>query len=165
MVTFWGVCQKVTRRKGGKVSERRHSQWICSPSSEPTHELLAFGFWLLAFKKGTYPFAMAAPTHLSALTAGYFGLGQSNQNRPLPSSGPYAALRGSLAPALLPGGPRPRPIHGPKRLPGILPVTSLRKTSARPPEVAICVVWTIARLEAKARAKARARARARARAS
>ena len=66
------------------------------------------------------------------------------------SYGPYAALRGSLAPALLPGGPRPRPIHGPKRLPGILPVTSLRKTSTRPPEVAICVVWTIARLKAKA---------------
>ena len=132
LVTFWGVCQKVTRRKGGKVSERRHSQWICSPSSEPSRDAFGLlGFW--AFKKGTYPFAMAAPTHLSALTAGYFGLGQSNQNRLLPSSGPYASLRGSLTPALLPGGPRPRPIHGPKRLTGIharhLPPQDLRSAS------------------------------------
>jgi hypothetical protein len=30
-----------------------------------------------------------------------------------------------------------------------MPVTSLRKTSVRPPEVAICVACTIAHLEAK----------------
>ncbi|MGX1182190.1 3-deoxy-D-arabino-heptulosonate 7-phosphate (DAHP) synthase class II [Pseudomonas sp. IAP-CY TE4608] len=41
-----------------------------------------------------------------------------------------------------------------------MPVTSLRKPCARPPEVAICVAWTTARLEAKAKARARARARA-----
>ena len=35
-------------------------------------ELLAFGFWLLAFKSGEYPFAKVALIHLSALTAGYF---------------------------------------------------------------------------------------------
>ncbi|WP_218567564.1 hypothetical protein, partial [Pseudomonas sp. p106] len=48
LVTFWGVCQKVTRRKGGKVSERRHRKWICPHESKPSHELLASGFWLLA---------------------------------------------------------------------------------------------------------------------
>ncbi|CRN08511.1 hypothetical protein PYEL_43730 [Pseudomonas sp. URMO17WK12:I11] len=31
-----------------------------------------------------------------------------------------------------------------------MPVTSLRKPCARPPEVAICGAWTIARLEAEA---------------
>ena len=42
---------------------------------------------------------MSTHSHLSALTAAYFGLGQSKQSRSLPSYGPYAALRGPFAPA------------------------------------------------------------------
>ncbi|MFJ5188530.1 hypothetical protein [Pseudomonas fulva] len=34
-----------------------------------------------------------------------------------------------------------------------MPVTSLRKPCARPPEVAICGAWTTARLEAEAEAR------------
>ncbi|WP_207880740.1 hypothetical protein, partial [Pseudomonas sp. 32_A] len=38
-----------------------------------------------------------------------------------------------------------------------MPVTSLRKPFARPPEVAICVGWTTARLEARSKTKSEKR--------
>ncbi|WP_322364759.1 hypothetical protein [Pseudomonas sp. Teo4] len=38
-----------------------------------------------------------------------------------------------------------------------MPVTSLRKTSTRPPEVAIGGVWSIARLEAKTEQRAKSK--------
>ena len=46
-----------------------------------------------------HSFVISTRSHLSALTAAYFGLGQSKQSRSLPSYGPCAALRGPFAPA------------------------------------------------------------------
>ncbi|WP_312152683.1 hypothetical protein, partial [Pseudomonas sp.] len=37
LVTFWGVCQKVTRRKGGKVIQRLHRKWIYTPHLKTHH--------------------------------------------------------------------------------------------------------------------------------
>ena len=136
---------KVTRRKGGKVSWCRHRKRICPlfKSQKPkaksqkrdASDVVEQIHWLWR-RSLTFP-------PLRRVT--FWQTPQKVTKKGwLLSYGPYAALRGSLAPALLPGGPRPRPIHGPKRLTGILPVTSLRKTSTRPPEVAICVVWTFA---------------------
>ncbi|AVD90198.1 hypothetical protein C4Q26_24955 [Pseudomonas sp. SWI44] len=35
LVTFWGVCQKVTRCKSGKVIERHLGKWISSRIQKP----------------------------------------------------------------------------------------------------------------------------------
>ena len=73
-----------------------------------------------------------------ALTAGYFGLNSPSAAKvtkaaALHSYGPCASLRGSLTPALLPGGPRCRAHPGPQRLTGIharhLPPQVLRSAS------------------------------------
>ncbi|MBP2263725.1 hypothetical protein J3B00_004530 [Pseudomonas sp. BP8] len=68
-----------------------------------------------------------------------------------PSYGPYAALRGSLAPVLLREDRAVRPILGLSAFRPSMVSTSLRKTCARPPEVA-------GRSRARSRSTARATA-------
>ena len=110
---------------------------------------------MYAYTSSRHSFTMLAPIHLSALPAGYFGRGQSNQSRRLPSSGPYAALRGSLATGLLPGVRAAGPIHGASALDGH-PCPS--PPSARP------LLGLLKSRRSRSRSKAKAKARARARA-
>ncbi len=108
--------QKVTRRKGGKVTVRRYRKWMHSEYSKPQQSsfwLLAFGFWLLAF--GFWLLKVGFQIRFTFIRHGgaespfrlygdlLFDWAKSRQKPPLPSSGPYAALRGPLTPA--PSGP------------------------------------------------------------
>ncbi|MBP2263598.1 hypothetical protein J3B00_004403 [Pseudomonas sp. BP8] len=65
-----------------------------------------------------------------------FFLEKSNQKPLAPASGPYAALRGPLAPVLLREDRAVRPLLGLSAFRSSMASTSLRKTCARPPEVA-----------------------------
>jgi len=68
---------------------------------------------------------------------------KGTKNRRLPSSGPYAALRGPLAPALLPGARAAGPIHGASALdghpcpssPSAMPPLGLLKSQSASPEL------------------------------
>ena len=134
--------------------------------------LLAFGFWLLAFgfwlwkwayKSGLHSFAMVALNQLFAFTATYFLTGQKVGKNPR-SHHPAPALRSGVPSLRRPPGPRGL------RLAAQVYISRLRlrrrgaahpgppDACVRPPEVALSVAWTIARLEAKAKARARARA-------
>ncbi|WGV19107.1 IS3 family transposase [Pseudomonas putida] len=85
-----------------------------------------------------------ALNHLSALTAGPFLSWQKGtKNHRLPSSGPYAALRGPLATGLLPGVRAAGPIHGASALdghpcpspPSAVPSLGLLKSQSAAPEL------------------------------
>ncbi|MBP2261392.1 hypothetical protein J3B00_002197 [Pseudomonas sp. BP8] len=88
---------------------------------------------------------------ISLFHAWLFFLEKSNQKPLAPASGPYAALRGSLAPVLLREDRAVRPILGLSAFRPSMASTSLRKTSTRPPEVA-------GRSRARSRATAKATA-------
>ncbi|WP_219928549.1 hypothetical protein, partial [Pseudomonas plecoglossicida] len=77
LVTFCRVWQKVTRRKGEKVSMRRHRKWTMRGIKTSTFLLFALRSSLFAFKRGhqqqgQHSFSKVALIHLSALTAGHF---------------------------------------------------------------------------------------------
>ncbi|WP_236223356.1 hypothetical protein, partial [Pseudomonas asiatica] len=84
LVTFCRVWQKVTRRKGEKVSKRRHRKWTIREINTSTFplfalrsSLFALRSSLFAFKRGhqqqgQHSFSKVALNHLSALTAGHF---------------------------------------------------------------------------------------------
>ena len=99
LVTFCRVWQKVTRRKGEKVSKRRHRKWTMREIKTSTFPLFALRSSLFAFKRGhqqqgQHSFSKVALNHLSALTAGHFlsNATKSNQ-KTLRSHHPAPPLR------------------------------------------------------------------------
>ncbi|QJQ19962.1 hypothetical protein HG549_08445 [Pseudomonas sp. SK] len=56
LVTFCRVWQKVTRRKGEKVSQRRHRQWTLRAIKTSAIPLQAFRFSLFAFRFSLFAF-------------------------------------------------------------------------------------------------------------
>jgi hypothetical protein len=109
LVTFCRVWQKVTRRKGEKVSKRRHRKWTI-------REINTSIFPLFAFKRGhqqqgQHSFSKVALNHLSALTAGHFlsNATKSNQKTLAPIIRPLRYAPGFPRYGLAPGSTRCRP--------------------------------------------------------
>ena len=148
LVTFCRVWQKVTRRKGEKVSMRRHRKWTMREIKTSTFPLFALRSPLSSVginNKVNIHFRRWRLFTFPPLRRVTFCQTRQKvtKKRWLLSSGPYAALRGSLATGLLPGVRAAGPIHGASALdghpcpspPSAVPSLGLLKSQSAAPEL------------------------------